>query len=120
MAPAATLTCPSCGRANPADASFCGGCGTAMAARTCPRCGRAALPGDRFCGGCGAAFEEVAAGLGQRRHLTVMFSDLADSTRLAGELDPEDMRDLVVAYQSACTDRCAQGSYGFDDHRERG
>jgi class 3 adenylate cyclase/predicted ATPase len=40
---------------------------------------------------------------GQRRHLTVMFCDLVDSTRLAGELDPEDMRDLLVAYHEACT-----------------
>src|SRR5436190_23794435 len=99
----ATRACPACGRANPADAAFCGGCGTNMAARTCARCGRTALPGDRFCGGCGEPLEQAApAGHDQRRHLTVMFSDLADSTRLAGELDPEDMRDLYRAYQSAC------------------
>src|SRR5258708_11289907 len=28
----------------------------------------------------------------ERRHLTVMFSDLVDSTRLAGLLDPEDFQ----------------------------
>jgi class 3 adenylate cyclase/predicted ATPase len=41
-----------------------------------------------------------------------MFCDLVDSTRLAGELDPEDMRDLVVAYQRACAGAIAQNS-GF-------
>src|SRR5690242_2147922 len=108
----ASRTCPACGRSNPADAAFCGGCGTAMEARTCSRCGRAALPGDRFCGGCGAPLEPAAgaAGPGQRRHLTVMFSDLADSTRLAGELDPEDMRGLYRAYQSACSEAIVRHS----------
>jgi class 3 adenylate cyclase len=37
----------------------------------------------------------------ERRHLTVMFVDLVDSTRLSGRLDPEDMRNLVLAYQRA-------------------
>ena len=36
-----------------------------------------------------------------RRQLTVLFCDLVDSTGLAGELDPEDYRD-VRAYQAAC------------------
>ena len=41
-----------------------------------------------------------------------MFCDLVDSTRLAGELDPEDMRDVVVAYQRACAGAIAAHS-GF-------
>jgi class 3 adenylate cyclase/tetratricopeptide (TPR) repeat protein len=41
---------------------------------------------------------------GERRHLTVMFTDLVESTRLSGELDPEDMRDLLLAYQRACAE----------------
>ncbi|MEP4197881.1 MAG: adenylate/guanylate cyclase domain-containing protein [Aliishimia sp.] len=36
----------------------------------------------------------------ERRHLTVMFVDLVDSTRIAGDLDPEEMRDLIRAYQN--------------------
>jgi class 3 adenylate cyclase len=36
------------------------------------------------------------------RQLTVMFCDLAESTRLSGQLDPEDYREVVRAYQSAC------------------
>ena len=35
----------------------------------------------------------------ERRQLTVLFCDLADSTALAGQLDPEDLREVVRAYQ---------------------
>lgn len=35
----------------------------------------------------------------ERRQLTVMFCDLVESTKLASQLDPEDWRDVVRAYQ---------------------
>jgi class 3 adenylate cyclase len=38
----------------------------------------------------------------ERRQLTVMFCDLADSTALASQLDPEDLREVVRAYQQTC------------------
>jgi class 3 adenylate cyclase/predicted ATPase len=38
----------------------------------------------------------------ERRQLTVLFCDLVDSTALASRLDPEDLRDVVRAYQQAC------------------
>jgi class 3 adenylate cyclase len=38
----------------------------------------------------------------ERRQLTVLFCDLADSTRLARHLDPEDLRDVIRAYQTTC------------------
>jgi class 3 adenylate cyclase len=38
----------------------------------------------------------------ERRQLTVLFCDLVDSTALAGRLDPEDLREVVRAYQQAC------------------
>jgi predicted ATPase/class 3 adenylate cyclase len=40
----------------------------------------------------------------ERRHLTVMFCDLADSTRLSVQLDPEDMGDVIRAYQEAVSE----------------
>jgi class 3 adenylate cyclase len=40
----------------------------------------------------------------ERRQLTVLFCDLADSTRLSGQLDPEDLRDVVRAYQATCAE----------------
>src|SRR5712692_2609681 len=40
----------------------------------------------------------------ERRQLTVMFCDLVESTKLASQLDPEDWRDVVRAYQQVCTE----------------
>src|SRR5215468_483780 len=40
----------------------------------------------------------------ERRQLTVMFCDLVDSTKLSSQLDPEDWRDVVRAYQRVCTE----------------
>src|SRR6266478_5288091 len=48
----------------------------------------------------------------ERRQLTVMFCDLVDSTRLSSQLDPEEYRDVVRAYQSACTEVITR----FDGH----
>jgi TOMM system kinase/cyclase fusion protein len=38
----------------------------------------------------------------ERRQLTVLFCDLVDSTVLASQLDPEDLREIVRAYQETC------------------
>jgi class 3 adenylate cyclase/predicted ATPase len=40
----------------------------------------------------------------ERRQLTVLFCDLVDSTTLSRQLDPEDYRDMVRAYQQVCTE----------------
>jgi class 3 adenylate cyclase len=40
----------------------------------------------------------------ERRQLTVMFCDLVDSTRLSSQLDPEEYRDVVRAYQRVCSE----------------
>src|SRR5215467_11002641 len=39
----------------------------------------------------------------ERRQLTVMFCDLVDSTKLSSQLDPEEYRDVVQAYQQVCS-----------------
>ena len=39
----------------------------------------------------------------ERRQLTIMFCDLVGSTSLSGSLDPEELRDVIRAYQFACT-----------------
>src|SRR6202051_3333290 len=36
---------------------------------------------------------------GERRQITVMFSDLVGSTALSARMDPEDLRDVISAYQ---------------------
>jgi TOMM system kinase/cyclase fusion protein len=38
----------------------------------------------------------------ERRQLTVLFCDLVDSTALAAQLDPEELREVVRAYQETC------------------
>jgi class 3 adenylate cyclase len=39
-----------------------------------------------------------------RRQLTVMFTDLVGCAALSARLDPEDMREIIGAYQGCCTD----------------
>src|SRR5499427_9234295 len=48
----------------------------------------------------------------ERRQLTVMFRDLVDSTKLSSQLDPEDYREVVRAYQRVCSDVITR----FDGH----
>ena len=38
----------------------------------------------------------------ERRQLTVLFCDLVASTALASQLDPEDLREVIRAYQTTC------------------
>jgi TOMM system kinase/cyclase fusion protein len=48
----------------------------------------------------------------ERRQLTVLFCDLVDSTVLARQLDPEELREVVRAYQ----DTCARVIARFEGH----
>jgi class 3 adenylate cyclase/predicted ATPase len=48
----------------------------------------------------------------ERRQLTVLFCDLVDSTVLASQLDPEELREVVRAYQ----DTCAKVIASFEGH----
>jgi class 3 adenylate cyclase len=48
----------------------------------------------------------------ERRQLTVLFCDLVDSTVLSSQLDPEDLREVVRAYQ----DTCAKVIARFEGH----
>jgi class 3 adenylate cyclase len=41
---------------------------------------------------------------GERRHLTVLFSDLVGSTEIAAQLDPEEWRETVAGYQHAAAE----------------
>jgi class 3 adenylate cyclase len=40
----------------------------------------------------------------ERRQLTVMFADMVSSTELSSRLDPEDMGQVIRAYQDCCAD----------------
>ena len=54
----------------------------------------------------GSALPAAAQGgeaAGERRHVTVLFCDLVDSTRIAAQLDAEEWRDLVGTYLMAAS-----------------
>jgi class 3 adenylate cyclase len=60
---------------------------------------------------------DLAAPLGprdaaERRQVTVMFSDLVGSTALSARMDPEDLREVISAYQKCVADTVAR-SGGF-------
>src|SRR5262245_6499300 len=48
----------------------------------------------------------------ERRQVTVMFSDLVGSTALSARMDPEDLREVISAYQK-CVAETVQRSGGF-------
>src|SRR6266511_5181265 len=94
-------SCPSCAASNPDAARFCMACGVALlapAGATVRSDGRAAAPA-----GNGASLPTESTGPGvavreTRRTVTVLFSDLADSTALGEQLDPETVRRVLDRY----------------------
>src|SRR5262249_40588418 len=48
----------------------------------------------------------------ERRQITVMFCDVVDSTKLSSQLDPEDYREVIRAYQATC----AEVTQRFEGH----
>jgi class 3 adenylate cyclase/predicted ATPase len=133
------MHCPNCHVANPTGANFCLNCGTALP-KVCPSCQEVLPPDAKFCIACGQALTatpttrhtappslqetmrppEVQGGqalrLGspaaERRQLTVLFCDLVGSTALSEQLDPEELRDIVRAYQAVCAEVIRR----FDGH----
>jgi class 3 adenylate cyclase/tetratricopeptide (TPR) repeat protein len=114
------MTCPRCQQENPIHARFCLGCGAPLTL-ACGACGAELPGGARFCLRCGQA---VAAGTGalrdlpapetytpkhlaekiltskaalegERKQVTVLFSDLKGSMELLTDRDPEDARKLL-------------------------
>jgi hypothetical protein len=59
-----------------------------------------------------AASIEPKAHTAERRQVTVMFSDLVGSTALSARMDPEDLREVISAYQK-CVAETVQRFGGF-------
>ena len=59
-----------------------------------------------------AAPERKPQDIAERRQVTVMFSDLVGSTELAARMDPEDLREVISAYQK-CVAETVQRFGGF-------
>jgi class 3 adenylate cyclase/tetratricopeptide (TPR) repeat protein len=72
----------------------------------CEACGSENRAAARFCDQCAAPFAPDVEGTRgtERRQLTVMFCDLVGSTELSQRLDPEELRDVVRAYQETAGD----------------
>jgi class 3 adenylate cyclase/tetratricopeptide (TPR) repeat protein len=95
------MKCPECQTENLETRKFCSECGARLIL-LCPECGSENLPGDKFCGECGQQFEGVKEGEktipsieGERKHVTVLFSDLSGYTALSERLDPEDVKGIT-------------------------
>src|SRR5262252_226325 len=58
------------------------------------------------------AAEGSPADAAERRQITVLFSDLVGSTTLSTQMDPEDLRKLISAYQK-CVTEAVQRFGGF-------
>jgi class 3 adenylate cyclase/tetratricopeptide (TPR) repeat protein len=113
------MTCARCQAEIPAGARFCAACGAPVGV-PCPQCATLVLGGQRFCTGCGADMAAAAptaaavvvapaAGVaptaattddGERRHATVMFSDLSGYTALNESFDPEEVEALMARVKS--------------------
>ena len=80
-----------------------------MLVLTCPKCGFENLPTEKFCGECGYDFTKTSAPTPQpietpskptitdqeRKHVTVMFSDLSGYTAMTEKLDPEEVKEIM-------------------------
>lgn len=96
------MDCQQCHSENPPHFRFCGECGTPLGKQregekptaSIPLSSSSPTPPVRRDPG------ETKA---ERRHLTVMFCDLVSVSPLAGKLDPEELRDIIRAYQEVCT-----------------
>ncbi|MBT3270558.1 AAA family ATPase [Candidatus Poribacteria bacterium] len=114
------MNCGSCGYANGPNAKFCSECGAKLE-RRCPECAAEVRPDAKFCDQCGtnltadaqpsaeltpapAPVDPPRAAEAERRHLTVMFCDLVGSSSMAESLDPEELREVVRAYQHTATE----------------
>jgi class 3 adenylate cyclase len=60
----------------------------------------------------GTAASAVPQDAAERRQVTVMFSDLVGSTALSARMDPEDLREVISAYQK-CVAETVQRFGGF-------
>ena len=106
------MQCPKCQFDSPNGQRFCSECGTGLP-QACPACGFANATVAKFCGDCGRALAPGAVPAAataaprddgsERRQLTVMFCDLADSTALSERLDPEDTRKVMRLYQETAS-----------------
>src|SRR4051812_20709807 len=64
----------------------------------CGSCGRANNGDARFCAACGAQLDPEPTDVETRKVVTVVFTDVVDSTALGERLDPESLRRVMWRY----------------------
>jgi class 3 adenylate cyclase len=65
---------------------------------TCTNCGQENPEGAKFCNSCGSPLEEVRRAGEERRLISVLFVDLVGHTARSEQLDPEDVRSILLPY----------------------
>ncbi len=70
----------------------------------CANCGLDNPEEARFCNRCGAQLDASTGQRGERKQITVVFSDLSGFTSLSEHLDPEDLRSLMAEIFSGATE----------------
>jgi len=114
------LKCPRCDFENPMYAKSCRECGTDLTT-ACTDCGHKVRTGAKFCDECGARLalsqtdDEMLSELhssmaqslaskilpsrkqmkGERKNVTILFSDISGFTQMSEKLDPEEVIDLI-------------------------
>jgi class 3 adenylate cyclase/tetratricopeptide (TPR) repeat protein len=117
------MDCPKCRTGNRPGAKYCAACGAALVS-SCPVCQAVGVEGEKFCSQCGAPFagppdrpeatipytpRYLADGIitsraaieGERKQVTVLFCDIADSSALAHRIGAEAMHSLLTRFFDA-------------------
>ena len=95
------MKCTKCQHENPQENRYCRKCGKELLL-SCSKCGAEVLSDDLFCGKCGQELrkvdeitEIVPETGGERKYVTVLFSDMSGYTAMTERLDPEDVKEIM-------------------------
>jgi class 3 adenylate cyclase/tetratricopeptide (TPR) repeat protein len=95
------MKCPKCQFANRDGAKYCKDCGHKLEV-TCSQCGLVILTDSKFCDSCGQRLDEteqrekiILAPEGERKQVTVLFSDVSGYTTMSARLDPEEVKEIM-------------------------
>ena len=95
------MECPKCQFENRERAKFCLKCGEKLEL-CCPQCGKELPLLAEFCDECGQRIEEVVEAEktapefeGERKYVTVLFSDMSGYTAMSERLDPENVKEIT-------------------------
>jgi class 3 adenylate cyclase/tetratricopeptide (TPR) repeat protein len=96
------MKCPQCHFSNRQEVKYCEECGARLRL-VCSQCSLEVPLGWKFCGQCGHPLFHAAwtvdritpAIIGERKQVTVMFSDLSGYTSMTERMDPEDVKEIM-------------------------